>query len=95
MTPTCGSFRTRGFLIVVDAGTGLNAIQQIKTFDEAVGLSGVVVTKLDGTAKGGMVFHVAKTTDLPIRFIGVGEKAADLRPFEPADLVEALLDSDD
>ena len=82
-------------LIVVDAGTGLNAIQQIKTFDEAVGLSGVVVTKLDGTAKGGMVFHVAKTTDLPIRFIGVGEKAADLRPFKPADLVEALLDSDD
>jgi fused signal recognition particle receptor len=77
-------------LLVIDANTGQNAVRQVKAFDEALGLTGLVVTKLDGTAKGGAVAAIAREHPVPIRFIGIGEKAADLRPFVAADFVEAL-----
>ena len=68
-------------MLVVDAGTGQNAINQVQEFDQAVGLTGLTITKLDGTAKGGVLFNIASRTHVPIRFIGVGEKIDDLRPF--------------
>jgi len=77
-------------LLVLDAGTGQNAISQTKLFDQAVGLTGLVLTKLDGTAKGGVIFALAKQFGLPIRFIGVGEKIDDLRPFTASEFVKAL-----
>ncbi|WP_373184454.1 signal recognition particle-docking protein FtsY [Halopseudomonas sp.] len=77
-------------LLVLDAGTGQNAISQTKLFDQAVGLDGLVLTKLDGTAKGGVIFALAKQFGLPIRFIGVGEKIDDLRPFTAPEFVKAL-----
>ena len=77
--------------IVVDSTTGQNASQQVKAFGDVVDLSGIVVTKLDGTAKGGVVVGISHIHKLPIRYIGVGEKAADLRQFVPADFVEYLL----
>jgi len=76
--------------LVIDANTGQNAVRQVKAFDEALGLTGLVVTKLDGTAKGGAVAAIAREHPVPIRYIGIGEKAADLRPFVAADFVEAL-----
>jgi len=76
--------------LVLDANTGQNAVRQVKAFDEALGLTGLVVTKLDGTAKGGAVAAIAREHPVPIRYIGIGEKAADLRPFVAADFVEAL-----
>ena len=78
-------------LLVIDGGTGQNALNQAKQFNQAVGLSGVVVTKLDGTAKGGMVFALCRELGLPLRFIGVGEKREDLREFVADEFVEALL----
>ncbi|HUP28815.1 MAG TPA: signal recognition particle-docking protein FtsY [Usitatibacter sp.] len=77
-------------LLVLDANTGQNAVRQVKAFDEALGLTGLVLTKLDGTAKGGAVAAIAREHPVPIRFIGIGEKAADLRPFIAAEFVEAL-----
>jgi fused signal recognition particle receptor len=77
-------------LLVLDAGTGQNAISQTKLFDQAVGLNGLVLTKLDGTAKGGVIFALAKQFKLPIRFIGVGEQIDDLRPFTAPEFVKAL-----
>lgn len=77
-------------MLVIDATTGQNALTQAKKFQEAVGLDGLTVTKLDGTAKGGMVFSMTHNTNLPIRFIGVGEKIDDLRPFEATQFVDAL-----
>ncbi|HUP96914.1 MAG TPA: signal recognition particle-docking protein FtsY [Usitatibacter sp.] len=77
-------------LLVIDANTGQNAVRQVKAFDEALGLTGLIVTKLDGTAKGGAVAAIAREHPVPIRFIGIGEKAADLRPFVAAEFVEAL-----
>lgn len=77
-------------LLVIDAGTGQNALNQARQFNEAVGLTGIVLTKLDGTARGGIVFAIAKETGLPIRYIGVGEGIADLRPFSAEDFVGAL-----
>jgi fused signal recognition particle receptor len=77
-------------LLVIDANTGQNAVRQVKAFDEALGLTGLVVTKLDGTAKGGAVAAIAREHPVPIRFIGIGEKAADLRPFDAVEFVEAL-----
>jgi fused signal recognition particle receptor len=77
-------------LLVVDANTGQNAVRQVKAFDEALGLTGLVVTKLDGTAKGGAVAAIAREHPVPIRFIGIGEKASDLRAFVARDFVEAL-----
>jgi fused signal recognition particle receptor len=77
-------------LLVLDANTGQNAVRQVKAFDEALGLTGLVVTKLDGTAKGGAVAAIAREHPVPIRFIGIGEKAGDLRPFVAAEFVDAL-----
>ena len=79
-------------LLVVDACTGQNALMQAKQFNNAVGLTGIVLTKLDGTAKGGIVFAMAKQLSLPIRYIGVGEGIEDLREFQAEEFVDALLD---
>lgn len=81
-------------MLVLDAGTGQNALSQAKLFTEAVGVSGITITKLDGTAKGGILFAIAKQFGLPIRFIGVGEQVDDLRPFVAQEFVEALFDTD-
>lgn len=81
-------------MLVLDAGTGQNAISQAKLFSEAVGVSGITLTKLDGTAKGGIIFAIAKQFGLPIRYIGVGEQADDLRPFVAQEFVDALFDSE-
>jgi len=79
-------------MLVLDAGTGQNAISQASTFNDAVPVSGITLTKLDGTAKGGIIFALAKQLETPIRFIGVGEGIDDLRPFEANDFVQALFD---
>ncbi|MGE6511030.1 signal recognition particle-docking protein FtsY [Vreelandella aquamarina] len=79
-------------MLVLDAGTGQNAISQATTFNEAVPISGITLTKLDGTAKGGIIFALAKQLETPIRFIGVGEGLDDLRPFNANDFVNALFD---
>ena len=79
-------------MLVLDAGTGQNALNQAQQFHEAVGVTGITLTKLDGTAKGGIVFAIASKMGLPIRFIGVGEKIDDLRPFEAGEFVRALFD---
>jgi fused signal recognition particle receptor len=78
-------------LLVVDAGTGQNALNQAQQFHQAVGLTGIALTKLDGTAKGGIIFAIAKRLGLPIRFIGVGEAIEDLRDFDAEEFVTALL----
>jgi fused signal recognition particle receptor len=80
-------------MLVLDAGTGQNAISQAKLFSEAVGVSGITLTKLDGTAKGGIIFAIAKQFGLPIRYIGVGEQADDLRPFVAQEFVDDFFDS--
>jgi fused signal recognition particle receptor len=77
-------------MLVLDATTGQNALSQAKSFHQSVNLTGICLTKLDGTAKGGMVFAISKQLGLPIRFIGVGEKIDDLRPFSAEQFVEAL-----
>ena len=77
-------------MLVLDAGTGQNALSQAQHFQEVVGVSGITLTKLDGTAKGGIIFAISKQLQLPIRFIGVGEQVDDLRVFEPNDFVHAL-----
>ncbi|WP_442488769.1 signal recognition particle-docking protein FtsY [Halomonas litopenaei] len=79
-------------MLVLDAGTGQNALSQAATFNEAVPVSGITLTKLDGTAKGGVIFALAKQLKTPIRFIGVGESLDDLRPFKAEDFVDALFD---
>lgn len=81
-------------MLIVDAGTGQNAINQVQLFDEAVGLTGITITKLDGTAKGGVLFNIASRTHVPIRYIGVGEKIDDLRPFSAKSFVAALFETD-
>ncbi|MHB1585547.1 MAG: signal recognition particle-docking protein FtsY [Acidiferrobacteraceae bacterium] len=78
-------------LLVLEAGVGQNALSQLRHFHEAVGVTGLCVTKLDGTARGGVLFALARSARLPIRFIGVGEEADDLRPFDAVEFVEALL----
>lgn len=77
-------------LIVLDATLGQNALTQVKQFNEAMGVTGIALTKLDGTAKGGIIFAIAKQTKTPIRFIGVGEGIQDLRPFQADEFVDAL-----
>ncbi|MDT8386054.1 MAG: signal recognition particle-docking protein FtsY [Thiogranum sp.] len=77
-------------MLVVDAGTGQNALNQARQFDAAVQLTGITLTKLDGTARGGIIFAIASQTGIPIRFIGVGEAIDDLRPFNAAEFVDAL-----
>ncbi len=82
-------------MIVLDAGTGQNAINQVELFNKVVPLTGITITKLDGTAKGGVVFNIAETTDVPIRYIGVGESIDDLRAFSPKQFVAALFETDE
>ncbi|PKA30212.1 signal recognition particle-docking protein FtsY [Cedecea lapagei] len=82
-------------MLTIDASTGQNAISQAKLFDEAVGLTGITLTKLDGTAKGGVIFSVADQFGIPIRYIGVGERIEDLRPFKSDDFIEALFARED
>ena len=77
-------------MLTLDAGVGQNALAQVKQFHEAVGLTGLNLTKLDGTAKGGVIFALAQSLDVPIRFIGVGEGIEDLRPFQAEEFVDAL-----
>ncbi len=84
----------REVLLVLDAGTGQNALMQARQFHEAIGITGIALTKLDGTAKGGIAFSLADELKIPIRFIGVGEQLDDLRPFNAADFIDALLVSD-
>ncbi len=81
-------------LLVLDATTGQNAIQQAKMFNEAVGVTGIVLTKLDGTAKGGVIFAVSNAVQRPVRFIGVGEQIGDLQPFDPEKFVRALFEQE-
>ncbi|NWC64423.1 signal recognition particle-docking protein FtsY [Cedecea sp. P7760] len=82
-------------MLTLDASTGQNAISQAKLFHEAVGLTGITLTKLDGTAKGGVIFSVADQFGIPIRYIGVGEQISDLRPFNAGDFIEALFARED
>ena len=77
-------------MLVLDAGTGQNALSQLHHFDQAVGVTGITLTKLDGTAKGGILVAIARKGGHPIRFIGVGESAEDLRPFDAREFVDAL-----
>ena len=78
-------------LLVIDGNTGQNALAQVKAFDDALGLTGLVITKLDGTAKGGVLAAIARARPVPVYFIGIGEKIEDLQPFVAAEFVEALL----
>lgn len=82
-------------MLVLDAGTGQNALSQARHFQQAVGVTGLTLTKLDGTAKGGIAFAISKQLGLPIRFIGVGEKINDLRPFDADEFVAALFSVDE
>ncbi len=77
-------------LLVLDSTNGQNAIAQARQFHEALGVTGIVLTKLDGTAKGGVIVGICDELRLPVRFVGVGEKVADLRAFEPREFVAAL-----
>ena len=79
-------------MLVIDANTGQNAINQLKAFNEALGVTGLVITKLDGTAKGGILAAIAKEIPTPIRFIGVGEGIDDLRIFNAKEYVEAMFE---
>jgi fused signal recognition particle receptor len=79
-------------LLVLDAGNGQNALAQAKQFHEAIGITGIVLTKLDGTARGGIIFAIVQALKIPIYFIGVGEQIDDLRPFHASDFVDALFD---
>ena len=81
-------------LLVLDAGTGQNAMSQVELFNEAVGVTGLALTKLDGTARGGVIFALAEKFRVPVRFVGVGEQAEDFRAFHAADFVEAMLDTE-
>ncbi len=81
-------------LLVLDAGTGQNALVQAKQFNDSIGVDGIVLTKLDGTAKGGIVFSLAEELNIPIRFIGIGEQVDDLRPFNASEFIDALLIDD-
>lgn len=79
-------------LLVLDANTGQNAVSQVKAFDDALGVTGLVLSKLDGTAKGGVIAAIAQARPIPIRYIGVGESIADLRPFKASEFVDALFE---
>jgi fused signal recognition particle receptor len=82
-------------MLTIDAGTGQNALSQAELFKEAVGLTGITITKLDGTAKGGVIFAVADKFEIPIRFIGIGEGIDDLRTFNSEEFIEALFSNED
>jgi fused signal recognition particle receptor len=80
-------------LLVLDANTGQNAVTQVKIFDDALGVTGLVLSKLDGTAKGGVIAAIAQARPIPIRYIGIGESIDDLRPFNANEFIDALLDA--
>lgn len=79
-------------LLVLDANTGQNAVTQVKTFDDALGVTGLVLSKLDGTAKGGVIAAIAEARPIPIRYIGIGESIDDLRPFNANEFIDAMFD---
>jgi fused signal recognition particle receptor len=79
-------------LLVLDATTGQNGLQQARVFKESTDISGIVLTKLDGTAKGGVIISIQEELNVPVRYIGVGEEVEDLQPFEPAGFVQALFE---
>jgi len=79
-------------LLVMDATTGQNGLQQARMFTESAGVTGIVLTKLDGTAKGGVVVAISRELGLPVRYVGVGEKAGDLLPFDPREFVDSLFE---
>src|SRR5690606_6116625 len=81
-------------LLVLDAGTGQNAVEQMQQFNEAMGLTGIALTKLGGTAQGGVIFALCRRFGVPVRYIGVGEGVEDLQPFNAEDFVSALLEQD-
>ncbi|MFZ3088226.1 MAG: signal recognition particle-docking protein FtsY [Methylotenera sp.] len=80
-------------LLVLDANTGQNAVNQVKIFDDALGVTGLVLSKLDGTAKGGVIAAIAQARPIPIRYIGIGEAIDDLRPFDAHEFIDAMIDS--
>jgi len=80
-------------LLVLDANTGQNAVSQVKIFDDALGVTGLVLSKLDGTAKGGVIAAIAQARPIPIRYIGIGEAIDDLRPFNAHEFIDAMLDA--
>ncbi len=80
-------------LLVLDANTGQNAVNQVKIFDDALGVTGLVLSKLDGTAKGGVIAAIAQARPIPIRYIGIGEAIDDLRPFNAAEFIDAMIDA--
>ena len=80
-------------LLVLDATTGQNAVSQASLFQEAVGINGIALTKLDGTAKGGVIIAVKSQLDIPVYYVGVGESTEDLQPFVPEDFTDALFES--
>lgn len=82
-------------MLTLDASTGQNAISQAQLFKEAVGVTGITMSKLDGTAKGGVIFAIADKFGIPIRHIGVGEQIDDLRPFDAKDFIDALFSHED
>ena len=84
--PRCSRAAPHEVLLVLDATTGQNGLEQARKFTESTGVTGLVLTKLDGTAKGGVVVAIARELNLPIRYVGVGEQAGDLLPFEPPSL---------
>jgi fused signal recognition particle receptor len=77
-------------LLVIDATTGQNGLQQARQFTDAAAVTGVALTKLDGTAKGGVVIAIARELGLPVRYVGIGEKPGDLLPFDPQQFVDSL-----
>ena len=79
-------------LLVLDATTGQNGLQQARQFTESAGVTGIVLTKLDGTAKGGVVIAIARELNLPIRYVGVGEKIEDLLPFDPEKYIQSIFE---
>jgi len=82
-------------MLTINAGTGQNAISQVNLFNQCVGLTGITLSKLDGTAKGGVIFAVADKFSIPIRYIGVGEGIDDLRAFKSDDFIDALFSQDE
>ena len=78
-------------VLVIDATTGQNALSQVEIFNEAIGIDGIVLTKLDGTSKGGIVFAIKKEYNIPIKYVGVGEGVEDLQPFDPEDFANNII----
>ena len=88
----CHSVAPQEVMLVIDANTGQNAINQLKIFNDALNVTGLIITKLDGTAKGGIVAAIAKDQPTPLRFVGVGEKIDDLKVFNAEDYVEGMIE---